>query len=91
MNVKQLLFDNVRGRVKVLLWTEIDKLADKAEQEASDRGEPLDEAGRIRVLYKLTKELYKKYEPLLKEMEKEERAGDKPSPKEKKNAEETAD
>lgn len=71
MNVKELLFDNVRGRIRNLIWNEVDKGIDVAENNAAQKGKPFDDVDRIKTLYKITKQEYKKYESLLKEMERD--------------------
>lgn len=73
MNVKELLLDNVRGRVRNLIWNEVDSAMDGASDEAAQKGKPFDDLEKIKTLYNKTKEIYKKYEPLLKEMEKDEK------------------
>ncbi len=69
MTVKEFLFNNVRGRVRGILWANIIN-----EFDAANEKEPLSEAKQIRTLYNITKRFYKKYEPLIKEMDNEEEA-----------------
>ncbi len=68
MNVKQLLYENVRGRVRGLLWNNVVADLDAREKELPS----LDDKGVIKYLYKRTKYWYKQYESTLKEMEKDE-------------------
>ena len=68
MDVKQLLYDNVRGRVRARLWDKVVADLDKREKELP----ALDDKGVIKYLYKRTKYWYKQYESLLKEMEEDE-------------------
>ena len=68
MNVKQLLYENVRGRVRGLLWNNVVADLDAREKELP----ALDDKGVIKYIYKRTKHWYKQYESLLKEMEEDE-------------------
>jgi hypothetical protein len=65
MNVKELLFENVRGRIKTLLWTEVVKDIDNKEASGGFKN---DEA-RMKYYYERANYWYEKYEPLLKKME----------------------
>ena len=65
MNVKELLLDNVRGRVREMLWNNVKKDLSAEEK----RNLTLTDEGRIKFLYERSKYWYEEYEPLLKEME----------------------
>ena len=71
VNVKEQLYNNVRGRIREILWNDIKEAFDVYE-----RNNNPDNRGKIKALYDITKELYTEYEPLLKEMEKDETAED---------------
>ena len=62
MNVKELLYDNVRGRVRQIIWINVISEFEK-------KTDFVNEEEQIKFLYKRTKEEYNKYESLLKEME----------------------
>jgi len=68
MDVKELLFNNVRGRVRDVLWSAITQEADRIEREKLS----LTDKQKIEVLYNATKKYYAEYESLLEKMEKEE-------------------
>jgi hypothetical protein len=68
MDVKELVYDNVRGRVRELIWRNVVMDVDRMEAELNP-----DDAGKIRLLYERTKYWYGQFEPLLKEMESDEK------------------
>ena len=68
-NVKELLFDNVRGRVREMIWNEVKKDLDKYEAEKNP-----DDKQKIAFLYKRCKQWYAEYQSLLEDMEKDETA-----------------
>ncbi len=64
MNVKELLFENVKGRVRGLLWNNV--IADLEAEEKT--GVFTGDKDVIKYLYERTLYWYKEYEPLLKKM-----------------------
>jgi FMN phosphatase YigB (HAD superfamily) len=64
VNVKQLLYDNVRGRVRELIWNEVKERIDAHERENNPNNHE-----KIKALFEITKECYDEYRELLKEME----------------------
>ena len=69
--IRQLLFDNVRGRIRAIMWAKVVSAFEAAE------GQTLfTEEEKITFLIDKTKEVYTEYESYFKEMEDDEKEQD---------------
>lgn len=71
MDVKEQLYNNVRGRIREIIWNDVKEDFDAYERDNNPNNEE-----KIKALYNITKDHYSAYQALLKEMEADETAED---------------